>query len=1063
VKDLVPTGFFALRAPLLPLAELAALSLGLAAPGTGEEALSAAVDADRALLRGRLRAAAARPEVREAIFLASPSFSTRLDAWLAAPEIADPKIERVLYRYFARMCARPTPFGLFAGAGVGTVGGATRLRLRARGEAQKHSRLDMDFLSALAEAAARLPAIRASLIYRPNPSLTEGPAHVRVTAARREGGARAYHLVSAEPTEYLRETLGRAARGARLADLAQSLAVGEVTREDAEAYLDELVESEILVPELAPPITGPEPTAALSLELRACAGGEAWADRLDEAVRALAALDEAGLGAPPERYREVARGLAGLPAEPEIGRLFQVDLVRPGDQATLGPEVVREIERAVALLHRLAPVSDRLGAFAEAFTARFGDEEIPLLEALDEESGVAFLPQGGAAAFAEPLLDGLAFPAPASRDVAWGPREALLLRKIDEARRQRARVATLGDEDLAVLAARDPLPLPRALAVQCAVAAASEEAVRRGDFALSILSAGGPPGAGMMSRFCHADAALRAWVERHLGEEEAALPAGVVAAEIVHLPQGRTGNILLRPVLRAYEIPFLGRSGAAEERKLPASDLALRVVDGRLVLRSRRLDAEVWPRLTAAHAHHQAQNLGVYRFLCALQYRGVTPGLGFDWGPLGDAPFLPRLVHGRLVLARAAWRLGPAEIQALARAEGGARYRVAQGLREALDLPRWVALADGDQELPLDLDSALAVDTLAQLVEGRREASLVELFPGEDALCARGPEGAYAHEIIVPFLRRSAPEPARPALAAAPGREVRLHAPGSSWLYAKLYAGPATLDRVLVEVAAPVAARALSAGAADRWFFVRYRDPRPHLRLRLHGDPARLRGEVLADLVDTARPLLDAERVTTLALETYEREVDRYGGVSGIAPCEEIFCADSEAVAALVPLLLGAEGAAEARWRLAFAGIDRLLGDLGLDTAAKRALAEAARDGLGRRFAVDVQLARQLGERYREERASLASLLDPGGDAGSPLGPALAVLGRRSARVAGPATALRAEERAGRLSRPVSEIAASLAHMFTNRLLRAAAVEQELVLYDLLGRFYEARLARGLA
>lgn len=1060
MSDLVPTGFFALRAPLLPMAELSALSEGLAGQSAAEEALPAALAADLALLRRRLRAAAARPEVREAIFLASPSFSERLDAWLAAPEAADAKIERVLYRYFARMCARPTPFGLFASAGVGTIGEATRLRLRERAAARKHSRLDMDFLSALGEAAAQLPALRAALTYRPNAGLAAGPAHVRVTAARQEGGARVYHLVSAEPTDYLRATLERAAGGARLDALAEALAVGEVSREDADAYLAELVDSHLLVPELAPPLTGPEPTGALAVELRD-RGGEELADRLDAAAAALAALDEAGLGAPPARYREVARGLAGMPVEPEIARLFQVDLVRPGDGATIGPEVVREIERGVLLLHRLAPPSDRLGAFVEAFTARFGDEEVPLLEALDEESGVAFYPQGGSAAAAEPLLEGLTFPARSSPEVPWGPREALLLRKIDEARRHRARCAALRDEDVEVLAAREPAPLAAALGVQCVLAAASEEAVARGEFAVSILSAGGPSGVGMLSRFCHADPALRAWVERHLREEEALSP-GVVMAEVVHLPQGRTGNILLRPVLRGHEIPFLGRSGAPQERQLPASDLTLRVVDGRLVLRSRRLDREIAPRLTTAHAHHLARNLGVYRFLCALQYRGLTAGLGFDWGPLAAAPFLPRLTRGRLVLGRATWRLARAELHSLARAQGAARHRAAQALREALDLPRWVALADGDQELPLDLDNALAVDTLAQLVEGAPEATLVELFPGEDALCARGPEGAYAHELIVPFLRRGAPEPARPALAAAPTRDLRLHAPGSSWLYAKLYAGPATLDRVLCEVAAPVAARAVEAGAADRWFFIRYRDPRPHLRLRLHGHPARLQGEVLADLTRAARPLLDAERLTTLALDTYEREVDRYGGLEGVALCEEIFCADSEAVAAIVPLLLGAEGAAEARWRIAFAGVDRLLGDLGLDAAGKRAVARAARAGLGRRFAVDVLLARQLGERYRKERGGLGSLLDPACDAGSPLSPALAALRQRSSRVAEPAAELGARERAGRLSRPLADIAGSLAHMFTNRLLRDAAVEQELALYDLLARSYEARLARGL-
>src|SRR6185369_3703820 len=109
------------------------------------------------------------------------------------------------------------------------------------------------------------------------------------------------------------------------------------------------------------------------------------------------------------------------------------------------------------------------------------------------------------------------------------------------------------------------------------------------------------------------------WVERHLRAEEKRAPE-IVFAEVVHLPEGRVGNVLLRPLLRGYENPFLGRSGAPADRQIPAADLVLHVRDGRVVLRSRRLDCEVVPRLTTAHSHWSPRNLGVYRLLCALQH-----------------------------------------------------------------------------------------------------------------------------------------------------------------------------------------------------------------------------------------------------------------------------------------------------------------------------------------------------------------------------------------------------------------------------------------------------------
>ena len=47
------------------------------------------------------------------------------------------------------------------------------------------------------------------------------------------------------------------------------------------------------------------------------------------------------------------------------------------------------------------------------------------------------------------------------------------------------------------------------------------------------------------------------------------------------------------------------------------------------------------PRLTNAHNFLNAQ--GIYRFLSLFQMQGVAGWLFWDWGPLKNAPFLPRV------------------------------------------------------------------------------------------------------------------------------------------------------------------------------------------------------------------------------------------------------------------------------------------------------------------------------------------------------------------------------------------------------------------------------------
>jgi hypothetical protein len=46
-----------------------------------------------------------------------------------------------------------------------------------------------------------------------------------------------------------------------------------------------------------------------------------------------------------------------------------------------------------------------------------------------------------------------------------------------------------------------------------------------------------------------------------------------ILAEIVHIPESRTGNILRRPILRDYEIAYLSNSGVSRDYTLDINDL----------------------------------------------------------------------------------------------------------------------------------------------------------------------------------------------------------------------------------------------------------------------------------------------------------------------------------------------------------------------------------------------------------------------------------------------------------------------------------------------------------
>jgi thiopeptide-type bacteriocin biosynthesis protein len=1064
-----PAGFFVLRTPLLPFEELTRWGEGLEAtrfqPDTPE--FAAALQRDRAALRARLGTWLQRPEVREALFVASPSLSESLGLWEREPESErGEKVERSVVRYLARMAGRATPFGLFAGYTVGEIGEQTRLGLGPRTAYQRHTRLDMDYACLLAEALSRTPELRPHILHRPSTSLYRAGGRLRYSEARMVQKARSYHLVAIEPTEYLEATLTQARKGALPAELARALVEmdPEISFDEAMGYVEELIQGQILVSELSPPVTGQEALPELLSQLQQIPAAAPFVEVLAPVQAAIEQMDRGGLGASSEQYLGVSRMLSALPAPVELPRLFQVDLVKPAPEAVLGREVLRELERGVRLLHRITPVmpQENLDRFREAFVQRYEGREVPLLEALDEEAGIGFLQANVPSAETAPLLAGMALGGASGGDLSFGGREAFLLRKLEECLRTGSQLLVLKDKDIERLEHKARAPLPDSFSVMAAVVAESEEAVARGRFQLRLQGVSAA-GANLVGRFCHGDPVLHRKVEQLLRAEEKLQPDAVFA-EIVHLPQGRVGNILARPVLREYEITYLGRSGAPHERQIEASDLRVSVQGSRIVLRSARLGREVIPRLTNAH-NFLAQSLGLYRFLCTLQHQQQCRGLLWSWGPLASASFLPRVTHGRLVLSPATWNLHQDMLEKLGKADGAQRFAAVQALRSERRMPRFVALEDGDNLLPIDLDNVLSVETLAQLIKDRPQATLVEMLPGPDELCTQGPEGRFVHELVVPFICSRPPEAARSVAAPrrsvdAPrqSRQARSFLPGAEWLYLKLYTGAATADRLLLDAVAPLVKSTLSSGVADKWFFIRYGDPSWHLRLRFHGAPNRLK-ELAGELPSILAPLHREQLLWKVQLDTYEREVERYGGPEAILLAEQLFQVDSEAVLELLGLLPGDDGA-DARWRLMLCGMDLLLSDLGLGLETRLQLTTTLRETFGREFHVESAAEQQLGERFRKERRSMEELLGSRKASSPVLAQGLEVLQRRSERLAPIAAGLNSLAAAGKLGSPIAELAGSFLHMHANRMARSAARAQELVLYDLLNRHYASQAAR---
>ncbi len=1043
---LAPHDFYLLRTPLLPVEAVLQFNDDLNAAG-GD-----------ALAR-QLTRIFAQPRFREAIYTASTELYQALTEWLSGEMTNARKVERLLdtlYRYYLRMGTRSTPYGLFAGCAPGVLGGDKTEIVFAGDKLRQHSRLDMNYVAELADYITRLPPVRAQVRFFPNNTLYQVGDKYRYVEFTLKNKRRSYHLASVTESVYVRRVLERAGRGATIGQLTEALTDADVSAAQAEAFVNSLIDGQLLTSDFEPTVTGDEFFGVMLEKLRPLHGTGELVARLEEVARTLGGDGEA-IG----RYQRVAQLVREL-IPTSSKDLVQTDLFYRTEVNTLSRRVVEQLTATGEKLLRTGKAwrSADLEEFKKRFSARFEQQEVPLLAALDAEAGVGYGLNVSGTSDHMPLLGGLALPGSKPDPVVpWDKAHRLVSAKFKAWLGSGQPVMELTDADVDGLAEPGEAPaLPEGAYLFGSLLSPSGEALDRGDYAFVLHTLGGVSAGTLLARFCHGSETLAQQTRACLLDEARQRP-GAILAEIVHLPQARMGNVIMRPQLREYEIPYLGQASVPGTHQIPPDDLLVSVQGDRVVLRSARLGKEVVPRLT--NAHNYAKGLPAYRFLGDLQFQHLGGAFSWQWGLHVEETYLPRVTYRNFILCRARWYLRKEDHPELGNA-GLDLPGYFGALRQRWNMPRYAVIGEGDNELLVDFENGQSLRNLADALR-KGSVELLEYLSLPGQCFVKDESGSYANEVVIPLKRVTPARPTAPAtLAPLPASLPRTFIPGSEWLYVKVYTGNRTADRLLTECLKPLTERWRADGVIDNWFFIRYNDPDPHLRLRFHhaGRPG-FWTEVLAALHEALAPLVGNGTVVKVLTDTYQREVERYGANTMVLS-EALFGSDSVAVTEFLDLIGGDEGE-RYRWLFALRNVDALLDDFGLDLAAKDRLLRGLQEGFYAEFnkrSKTSKLLHSLNDKYRAEARAIEDILGPQ-PAESPLRPALECFRRRSERNRDLVAALETERRNHPATTlPDAALLPSYIHMTLNRTFIARQRMHELVVYHYLSRYYASQLAR---
>jgi hypothetical protein len=255
----------------------------------------------------------------------------------------------------------------------------------------------------------------------------------------------------------------------------------------------------------------------------------------------------------------------------------------------------------------------------------------------------------------------------------------------------------------------------------------------------------------LLGRFCHGDPEINEFINE-IVHFETNNNSDKIVAEIIHLPENRLGNILMRPSFRKHEIPYLSKSSKSNENQILLDDILISVRNNKIALKSKNKNQEILPRLTTAHSYSNS-SLPIYRFLCDMQFNEKRSFLNFDWGSLKDEfSFFPRVVYKDTILSTAKWKIETEKIKEIMKISSEITLlEMVKEWSKTENLPQYVYLVEGDNKLLLNLLNISMLNMFFSEIKNKKTFVLEEFLFENDFSCFDEKKEGYVNEFIFSF------------------------------------------------------------------------------------------------------------------------------------------------------------------------------------------------------------------------------------------------------------------------------------------------------------------------
>lgn len=998
-----------------------------------------------------------KKENREALFIGSPNIYKALVMWENGEALQTEEelknLKGSLYKYASRLANRSTPFGMFAAVSAVNLSSESNLNI---GESTfgRFTKFDMYFLGSFLPVIVKNEEIRNALVYYSNNSIYTVFDKYRFVEYYFKENVRFHKISEVEMSDYLEAIFEKAKSGVLLSELVDLLVSDEISKQDASEFIETLIQSQFIVTELEFTITGEDYFDKLLRIFSEKRFDFYEANVIKELITNLKtkinSLDKNNSN-DPDLYIQIHELVNEELNNVDISKLFQVDSFRKIENGTISYKTLKNLRPALSVLNKLQsiPENSSLKEFKKKFLERYEEFEQPLVNVLDPDVGIGYGKTAGAKSI---LVDDLFVNSTHSgvSQISMDAKKSYLFKKLLHATKNNLQAVELLDEEINKFEENESL-YPDTFSAFVNVF--HENGVEK----INLKTVGGPSANGLIGRFSHLDTQILDLCNE-ISTIENQLNPDKIIAEIVHLPQARTGNILYRNFQREYEIPYLGNSSLDKEHQIMIDDLYVSVKSGKIVLRSKRLNKEIIPRLS--NAHNFAHNaLPIYHFLCDLQNQNSF-GFAFSWGALqNEFDFLPRVNYKDTVLSRAAWNINKTEIKNILDAGESNHIEFICDFRKKRNIPDLVYIAQGDNEVLINFNNELSCNVFYYMLKSESFIQLKEFLFSNDTITTN-----YCNEIIFTAHKNIEKKVETAAVNQFVSKENKegvttSFSIGEKWLYYKFYCGERAGEELLNRVINPIVEELNAKNLIDKWFFIRYHDIQGHhIRFRVLLKSSNLFTDCIQIIKHHIEPLERTQIIWKTQTDNYLRELQRYG-YEAIEETETLFFYDSECTLKFVDLIEGDSGE-KIRWMFALLSIDHFLNDFDVKLEGKVKLFNAAKTGFGKEFNRSGRLNKQINEKFVKYESDIESFLNPN-LMDEMYAPLLEILTDRSKKNTAVVKQIKQLSKENRLPAYLDNIMLSYVHMICNRIFLTKHRMQEMVVYDFLYKYYSKQLHTG--